>query len=186
MEEYFKNLINRLRRYSTDLDKIELFVDRSWLYQDDKNNNHEYIFLRDQRLILTLNGAVTEGKWELLPNGKLLINRVHDRILLENLFIDNALMVLKKSGSGDIPFILYDPLLIPDGDVVKYLNTVEGKKNIEEVSAGVVFITKDGYATCRTLFPGCRVTSHDGSIPTGNFQMMDKSEESYVVVTNGI
>ena len=66
----------------------------------------ECSFLRDQRLIMSVNGMVVTGKWELPPNGKLLINRLSDRIVLNHQFIDYALMILQESGSDEDPFLL--------------------------------------------------------------------------------
>jgi hypothetical protein len=84
MKNAIKNLIPRLIQYSKQLDKVENFVDKSWLYLDSNGDNHEYIFMRDFRLIMSVNGTVVTGKWELLPNGKLLIDRVSDKIMLKN------------------------------------------------------------------------------------------------------
>ena len=121
MKEAIKNIIPRLIKFSKQMDKVETFVDKSWIYIDQIGNNHEYYFMRDHRLIMSVNGAAKTGKWELLPNGKLLVDRVSDQIVLKNQFIDEALMILQKSASDDDPFILVDEKKIPDLDVLRYL-----------------------------------------------------------------
>jgi hypothetical protein len=133
MDKFFQNIIPRLKNYSQDLNRKEVFVDKPWLFTDDNNNNHEYLFLRDNRLIMSLNGKAITGSWELLPNGKLLINRIEDQIMLENMFIDEAIMVLKRSRSNEMAFVLVNPTIIPDLDAQRYLNEIsQEKSNLEE------------------------------------------------------
>ena len=133
MIEYLKNIIPRIKQYSKELDKSENFVDKNWIYIDEDQNRHEYIFLRDKRLIMTLNSTTKEGSWELLPTGELLIKRnTSEYIKLSNLFIQDALMVLKYSATNDTPFILINQNLIPDLNVVAYLEKYEQQKELSE------------------------------------------------------
>jgi hypothetical protein len=171
MDEYLKNLYSRLRRHSAELNQIEIFVDRSWLYIDDNKNRHEYNFLRDMRLIMSLNGTVAIGTWELLPSGKLLINRVHDNILLENLFIDNALLVLQKSGTTDSAFILLDPAKIQDLDVVKYLVILEAQKQLNEIPSGSVANNPLTQSSESFLSKGTRAPLYSAPIINGTYQI---------------
>ena len=121
MQEFINNLIPRLKILSKSLDQVEVFVDKAWVYTDENNNIHEYTFLRDQRLIVSFNGQIQKGKWELLPTGKLLLDIANENIMLENAFINKAILVLKKNGMDDQPFILFDIKKIPDGNITSYL-----------------------------------------------------------------
>jgi hypothetical protein len=58
MQQYLKNFIPRLNQFSRTLDQIESFVDKPWIFIDEKNNKHTYIFQRDKSLIMSLNGIV--------------------------------------------------------------------------------------------------------------------------------
>ncbi len=188
MLEYIKNIMPRIQQYSKQLDKTEIFVEKSWIYIDEQNNNHEYMFMRDKRLIMSLNGSVTTGTWELLPNGKLLINRVKDEVLLQNMFFDDALMVLQKSGSNDEPFTLINEARVPDLDALRYLQMVEERK-IEypdnEVFDGIM-IYKNGRVHARNYSVGSKVINYDGRLVTGNFHIPERHKYAYMEVVNGI
>ena len=88
MFEYIRNIIPRIQQFSGQLSHIETFVDKPWVLIHASDNTHEYLFLRDRRLILSLNAIFTEGRWELLPTGKLMVNRVRDQTLLEHKGLD--------------------------------------------------------------------------------------------------
>jgi hypothetical protein len=127
MHEYLNNLLPRLRTLSKTLNQVEIFADKEWVFVDANSNNpHLYTFLRDKRLIVSVNGENKIGKWEILPTGKLLIEFSKEPpMLLENAFVNNAVLVLKKNGKNDQPFILFDKIKIPDGNIVKYLLNLE-------------------------------------------------------------
>jgi hypothetical protein len=188
MNQSFKNIIPRLLRYSKQLDKVETFVDKSWLYLDNGGNNHEYYFIRDHRLIMSVNGKAVTGKWELLPNGKLLIDRVADQIVLKNQFIDEALMILQKSASDEDPFILIDEQKIPDLNVMKYLEEVEEKRIYYEkpLKTGTVEILPSGKIRFNMIEIGFSVYHHAGIIPSGNFDLGLKDSRRFMVVNNGV
>jgi hypothetical protein len=127
MHKYLKNLLPRLRTLSNTLNQVEIFADKEWIFVDANSNNpHLYTFLRDQRLIVSVNSENKIGRWEILPTGKLLIEFSNEPpMLLENAFVNNALLVLKKNGENDQPFILFDRFEIPDGNIIKYLKNLE-------------------------------------------------------------
>ena len=79
---------------------------------------------------MSLNGQVTIGKWEYLATANsLLVDRVHDKILLNHAFLDPAVMVLKKDGYNDNVLFLANQNLIPDLDILGYLSALFIKKN---------------------------------------------------------
>ena len=128
MWQYISNIVPRIQQFSAQLSHLEVFVDKPWILMDEDQNNHEYVFLRDNRLIMSLNGNCVTGSWQLLPTGKLLINRVTDEIMLQHTFIDEGILVLKKSGSNENPFMLINEEIISDKDPVGYLRKVEAKR----------------------------------------------------------
>lgn len=120
---YIKNLLPRLRQFSQSLDKIELLVEHPWVLIDDELNQHKYIFRRNGDLLMSINGKGIKGKWEYLTVAKSIwIDRVQDNIMLNHDFVDPAVMILKLDGNKDMPFVLANENLIPDMDVVKYLD----------------------------------------------------------------
>ena len=70
---------------------------------------------------MIFNGITKVGKWELLPTNQLLIDRISDIITLDHLFVEKALLILKRSGTDDLPFVLISREEIPDLDVESYL-----------------------------------------------------------------
>jgi hypothetical protein len=129
MRIYLQDLINRLSQFSEKLDNTALFIDKPWVLIDIESNYHKYIFKRDGQLVMSLNGQVQLGNWEYLQGAKsILIDRIKDKILLNQSFFDNAVMILKVDGTNNELFILANETLIPDLDVKKYLQSVTYKK----------------------------------------------------------
>jgi len=107
MKQYINNLIPRLVEFSSGLNKKENFIEKQWVLIDDNLNKETYIFRRNGDMIMSLNGVVSDGKWEYIAAAEsLLIDRIKDKILLNQYFIDPALMILKKDGFKDDKFIL--------------------------------------------------------------------------------
>ena len=127
MHEYLNNLLPRLKTLSKTLNQVEIFADKEWVFLDANSNNpHLYTFLRDKRLIVLVNGNSKIGKWEILPTGKLLIEFSNEPpMLLENAFVNKVVLILKKNGKNDQPFILFDRIGIPDGNIIEYLENLE-------------------------------------------------------------
>ena len=71
-------------------------------------------------------------------------------MLLENAFVNKVVLILKKNGKNDQPFILFDRIGIPDGNITKYLENLEKtivvipdklKDDGYNISIGVLIIT---------------------------------------------
>jgi hypothetical protein len=136
MLEYLLNLIPRLRQYSSDLNKEQLFVDKTFTLLQEDHSIHNYIFRRGGTLVLTIDGIGKNGlgSWELLPTGQLLINRGGSEIiLLEFDFLHPDVIIMKYSGTINTPFIIYNQQAIPDGDVLGYLERFEAIRNGQKV-----------------------------------------------------
>lgn len=130
LKNYIENLIPRLKKFSASLDKKEIFIDKPWIFVDEDDNLQKFIFRRNGELLMSLNGKVTSGKWEYIPIAKsLLIDRVSDKILLNQSFIDPAVMILKMDGSNGNNFILANEELIPSLNVDEYLKKLYYEKN---------------------------------------------------------
>lgn len=129
MKIYLQDLVNRLAQFSEKLDNTTLFIDKPWVLIDSNSNYHKYIFKRNGELVMSLNGQVQIGKWEYLSAAKsILIDRIKDKILLNQSFFDSAVMVLKIDGSNSQLFVLANETIIPDLDVEKYLQSLAYRK----------------------------------------------------------
>lgn len=136
MKALLENLLPRLKQYSATLERHEVFVDAPWVVIDDNHNQHKYIFRRNGELIMSLNGQVTIGKWEYLESAQsLLIDRVQDKILLNQMFVHPAVMVLKRDGISDDYMVLGNEKLLPKLDAEYYLaqlaNQIDSKSKVK-------------------------------------------------------
>lgn len=126
---YLENLLPRIKQYSKDLDRKEIFIEIPWITIDEKQKIHKYIFKRNGELIMSSNGQVKIGSWEYLASAKcLLIDRIEDKILLNQYFVDVAVMALKMDGANE-NFILANEQIIPDFNVSEYLMKLYYQKN---------------------------------------------------------
>lgn len=129
MKLYLQDIINRLAQFSEKLDNTTLFIDKPWVLIDSNSDYHKYIFKRNGELVMSLNGQVQVGKWEYLTAAKsILIDRIKDKVLLNQSFFDSAVMVLKIDGSNNQLFVLANETIIPDLDVKKYLQSLTYRK----------------------------------------------------------
>jgi len=123
MKLYLDNLIPRLKEFSLNLDKQEVFLEKQWVIIDSESNKQTYIFRRNGELIMSINGQVTIGKWEYINEARsLLVDRIQDKILLNQIFISHAIMILRKDGFKEDHFILANENLIPNLNIIEYLN----------------------------------------------------------------
>lgn len=132
---FINNIIPRLRAFTRSIEIKEALVDKIWEIYDDPENLHDYQFLRDQRLIMTYNGDVKFGEWEILPGRRLLIKRANDNPI--NLLYDFSIygvVLMKKAGNNQTPFLLYDKNVIPDGNILEYLIELEAGKRVVPIT----------------------------------------------------
>ncbi len=134
MINYIQQLLPRIRQYNSRLDKKELFVDKLFTVLQPNNEVHQYTFNRDGRLFLAINGLTTEGKWELLATGQLLINRgKNDIITLDFEFLHPDVLIMKLGGTITNPFIIYRNDIIKDGNILNFLKKFEAKSKGEKI-----------------------------------------------------
>lgn len=191
MIEFLKNIIPRIKQYSKGLDKIEVFVDKTepWIYVDEHGGQHQYIFLReDRRLIMIFNGVTKVGKWELLPTNQLLIDRISDIITLDHLFVEKALLILKRSGTDDLPFVLISREEIPDLDVEAYLENFEREKEVIGIPQGDIKykVLKSGKISGPIFYKGLKIVTDNGDILSGTYNTTQFDNTQFVVIENNI
>lgn len=187
MIEYIKNIIPRIQRYSKDLSKIENFIEKNWVFINENGNREEWILERDNKLIMTDSKGTKVGAWELTSTGHLLIKRSDNQYdKLENMFIEDALLVLKYSVKEKPPFILINDKIIKDLDVVKYLERFEHKKSIEDVppSEQKYRLFKGGEIFAPNAYVGKHIKTFDEVILNGTYKTIDKYTEKYIVIEN--
>lgn len=151
MRKYIENLLPRIQKFSETLDRKELFIDQPWVLLDDDLNKVQYIFRRDSSIIMSYNGNVGIGKWEYIAGANsLLIDLDGKKHLLNQAFVEKGLLILKKDGYKEAPWILANEKIIPDLDVKKYLNSVLRTKfyiAVQEMDNGDIFEYEDPHTT---------------------------------------
>jgi len=170
-----------LKQFSENLDKKEIFIEKPWVIIDDNLNQQKYIFKRNGDLVMSLNGQVTIGKWEYISAARsLLIDRIQDKILLNQNFIAPAVMVLKKDGLKDENFILVNEILLPDLNVAAYLKKLYYQKNNIEVRE----LTTGEFLELKNFQGRYSVTIEGEFVPDGI--QLAKSGRKYIIKNSSI
>ena len=135
MKELIRYYVNTLTISTFSLRKKSILVDKPWVFKDDKGDLQKVIFKRDNRLIISKNGNVSEGTWEyFIEANSLFIAFDKDKILLNEQFVDPNILILKKDGSNNDYIVLVNENVISIGEIPRYLNTLKCKRhNISEV-----------------------------------------------------
>lgn len=129
MNEIIGYFLKTMVSSSYSLKKKSILVDKPWALIDNDGEIQKLIFKKNNELILSKNGIVTEGSWEYFAEARaLLINRSVDKLLLKEQFIDGNVLILKKDGTDNEFFSLANENTIPDYNIPKYLNSLKCKK----------------------------------------------------------
>ena len=122
MKTYLQNIVKELKAYSQSLDKQSIIINKPWALIDSDLGIQKLIFKRNNELIMSKDGQVTEGKWEYFAEAKcLLIDRGTDKILCNETYIDDSILVLKVDGKNDNFIVLANENNIPNLDAYEYL-----------------------------------------------------------------
>jgi len=135
MKIYLQNVVNSLKNYSLSLDKTSLLINKPWALVDSDSEIQKLIFKKNKELVISKNGQAYVGKWDYFPEAKsLLIDRGKDKILCNEAYIDEGVLILKLDGTQNDFYILANQNLIPDLDVYNYLMEKRRKHlNIDQV-----------------------------------------------------
>ncbi len=131
MQAYISNLLPRLKSFSESLDKKELFVEKPWVLFDKTENKSQYIFNRDGRLLISVNGFGHEGKWEHIKGANTLWVEIDGKkYMLKQGFIDPSVMILNLDSSENDIWIFANENLINENKIDKYLKNLVYKKDL--------------------------------------------------------
>ncbi len=186
MKIYLQNIVKELKQYSESLDKQSILVNKPWALVDSDLEIQKLIFKKDNQLIMSKNGQVTTGSWEYLAEAKcLLIDRGTDKILCNENYIDDSILVLKVDGRSDDFFILANENNIPDLDAYSYLFKALAKKANLQLSK----LQDDSYLQFKPDYNHSSLTS--GSKVLIDFDLakdgeyISKDETQKFVIKNG-
>lgn len=192
MIDYIKSWIPRIKNYSLQLDKLSKLYNQPWVVIDEVQDFIKIIFQPDGRLIVSKNGKVNDGSWQMIPiANSILLNISGDKKLYNHQFLDDGLMILKLDGMNNY-FVLANQNLIPDLNVEKYLRynysstnprkvtkvsstSTDYEKSLELIDGRVLQIIKDlGYM-------GHTEVRIDHKIPTDGFYRSANRKLAYLI-----
>ena len=129
MRVFLKNISKQLKQFSKSLDKKSILIDQPWALIDEDFEMQKLIFKKDGELIMSKNGQVTTGNWEYLPTANsLLLDRGEDKILCQEEFIDEGVLILRLDGTDNKFFALANENIVPDLQVDSYLEDLKREK----------------------------------------------------------
>ena len=122
MTHYLESILPKILSYSQKLDKLALLLNEPWVVTGDDSVKMKLIFKSDGEVIVSDNGNVQFGKWELLNRASSILIRYEKSAKLYNhAFFDEGILALKLDGSTDF-FVLANQNKIQDLNVANYLN----------------------------------------------------------------
>ena len=165
MKDILKYYAKSLSNATLSLKKMAILLEKPWTLIDDDGEVQKLIFKKDKGLILSKNGQVTIGAWDYFPEAKaLLIDRVVNKLLLQEQFIDENVLILKIDGTENAFFALANENTLPYLQIPQYLNLKKCKSfNIKQIN----------------LFPGNTLQIYQGLNGTYLFNYVEAVDDRY-------
>ncbi|HEY4787130.1 MAG TPA: hypothetical protein VIH57_13825 [Bacteroidales bacterium] len=184
MKAYLQHLVVDLKNFSKSLDKKSILIDKPWALIDSDMEIQKLIFKKNNELIMSKDGQVVIGSWDYLPEARsLLIDRGKDKILCNEGFIDEAVMVLKMDGTKNNFFVLANENIIPDLNVYKYLKELRYRNlnvTIRKLTDGKILEIIQEKTDFGNPRIGNPVTIEAENIPDGAYKI-EKSDRKFII-----
>lgn len=134
MKEHICHWIPKIKSYSLDLDDPVKICNRPWVLTNQQQSFRRIVFRPSGKLLESIDGKVSNGKWELLLARQfLLLNTGADQHLYRIEFLDDSIMILQLDGREDDIAVFANQQIIPDLDVESYLNSHYSHKAIRKL-----------------------------------------------------
>lgn len=135
MKTFILNSINRLKDFSQNLDAESTLYSKSWEVFNETGDKELFIFRPNNELLISRNGIVQKGKWELLNIATLLIDVADRSYLLNAAYIEDRFLALKLDGTDEYMVMIETDMkdrfsLNTIGSIEKYLD--DRYKRIEQ------------------------------------------------------
>lgn len=129
LQEQIQSFRLSLRNYSNQLANRNLLVEIPWTMVDGDLNLQRLIFNRNNSLYIITEGVIQESTWEYLPTmNSLVISIDGRRILMNEVFLDDKVLILKRDGSNVDCLAFANETKLPDLNLVNYLKSLEPKE----------------------------------------------------------
>ena len=100
MKTFILKAVERLKNYSQKLDAKAILFEKSWEVFNETGDKELLIFRTNSELLISRNGIVQKGKWELLDIANLLIDVDNKSYLLNAAYIEEKFLALKLDGTN--------------------------------------------------------------------------------------
>lgn len=101
MKTYLLNAVQRLKNYSQKLDAEAILFEKSWEVFNESGNKELMIFRTNKELLISRNGIVQKGKWELLDVANIIIDAGDKSYLFNAAYIEDKFLALKLDGTEE-------------------------------------------------------------------------------------
>lgn len=99
MKTFLLSKVKRLKKYSQELDAKAVLYDKSWEVFNETGDKELMIFRPNQELLISRNGIIQKGKWELLDIANIIIEVGEVSYLLNASYIEDEFLALKLDGT---------------------------------------------------------------------------------------
>ncbi|WP_316817312.1 hypothetical protein [Pedobacter nyackensis] len=133
MKTYISDIIPRLGKYSKELANLTLLAEKHWVALNPLlSQKHMYIFRRNSELLITTDGQVEKGKWELISNDSLLLDVGDSSILFRHGFFDENILALKVDGRNEYAFFVTESKFNSGLNSIESVNEFLKEKYVEK------------------------------------------------------
>ena len=107
MKTFLLDSFNRYKRFSEELDVKTILCNKSWLIFNDCGDKELYVFQENGSLIASVNGNVTNAKWQYIPANKSLVVSFREQsVMFHPSFINNVIFALQQDGTERFAFMI--------------------------------------------------------------------------------
>lgn len=122
MKAYFANIIPELKKFIEKLDSKTILTKKQWiLIRENSNETEEYIFRNSRELLISRNGIVEKGKFDIIDSKTILLEFGGQSYLFKHAFLDDVFLILKVKGTQNYLFfineVIHEQLEIPSFDL---------------------------------------------------------------------
>jgi hypothetical protein len=129
LQEQIQSFQSSLRNYSSQLANRNLLVDIPWTMVDGDLNLQRLIFNRNNSLYIITEGVIQESTWEYLPSMNSLVISIEGiRIVMNEVFIDEKVLILKKDGNSKDFLAFANETKLQDLNLVNHLKSIQPKE----------------------------------------------------------
>ncbi|MFA4868080.1 MAG: hypothetical protein WC623_07775 [Pedobacter sp.] len=133
MKTYISDIIPRLSKFSKELANVTLLAEKHWVAINPAlAQKHMYIFRRNNELLISTDGHVEKGKWELIGNNSLLLDIGSSSILFRHGFLDESILALKIDGRDEYAFFVAESKFNSGLNSIEAVNDFLRKKYVEK------------------------------------------------------